>query len=219
MRSKGREMKSYTRMAFVAIAGIAIIAGSGMFTPAAAQGNIPASAVFQPGSVMFGRTYSEWSAEWWQWALSLPADGSPLFDTADCNTGQSGPVFFLGGKFCPTGGTCDFTNVKRRCTVPVGKAIHFPILNFEESLQEEQISGSGPNGTPLTQISELRQLVENEKLATGLSVTLDGKSLKDPSSFRVQSPAFAFTLPDNNLFQATYSQCQSNKSDRSHVVL
>jgi len=39
-----------------------------------------------------------------------------------CHVGQSGPVFFLAGNF---GGT-----TVRHCTVPAGKALFFPILNY-----------------------------------------------------------------------------------------
>ncbi len=117
MNPTSREMTFRMRVAIASILGVAMLVGSGVYANAAAGGNIAASAVFPPGSVMFGRTYSEWSAEWWQWILSQPANASPLFDTADCNTGQSGPVFFLGGKFCPTGGNCSFTGVVRSCTI------------------------------------------------------------------------------------------------------
>src|SRR4029450_14049614 len=28
-----------------------------------------------------GQTYGRWAAEWWQWALGIPADVNPLTDT------------------------------------------------------------------------------------------------------------------------------------------
>ena len=28
----------------------------------------------------YGNTYGEWSAQWWQWALSIPAANSPISD-------------------------------------------------------------------------------------------------------------------------------------------
>src|SRR5208337_1677970 len=56
--------------------------------------------VMDRDSVAYGRTYSEWSAAWQQWALSIPVANHPLFDNGDCSVGQSGPVWFLGGKFC-----------------------------------------------------------------------------------------------------------------------
>lgn len=48
---------------------------------------------------MTGKTYGEWSANWWQTVLSLPADENPLLDDtgATCALGQDpdSPVFFL----------------------------------------------------------------------------------------------------------------------------
>jgi hypothetical protein len=57
-------------------------------------------------------------------------DVSPSFDDAGkyCTQGQSGPVWFLTGTYKNA--------VDRNCTIRVGKAIHFTILNFECSLAE-----------------------------------------------------------------------------------
>ena len=62
----------------------------------------PNPGVRPPYAKAYGLTYGEWSAAWWQWALSLPVGAHPLFDTADCSAGQSGKVFFLGGTFVTT---------------------------------------------------------------------------------------------------------------------
>src|SRR4051795_351517 len=61
--------------------------------------------VLSPESKHYGRTYGDWSARWWQWALAIPVHsppfgdriGHPLFDLtgARCGVGQSGPVWFL----------------------------------------------------------------------------------------------------------------------------
>ena len=51
-----------------------------------------------------GKTYGEWSAEFWKWELSLPIDHHPLFDTAPVSAGQTGHVWFLGGTFASTVG-------------------------------------------------------------------------------------------------------------------
>jgi len=72
----------------------------------------------------YGNTYGEWSARWWQWALSIPAATNPVFDAtgANCAEGQIGQVWFLADSFF--GGLFD-----RTCTVPPGKALFFAILN------------------------------------------------------------------------------------------
>src|SRR6266478_1129078 len=75
--------------------------------------------VVPPGSTAYGQTYAQWSEAWLQWAFSLPVTAHPLFDTADCSAGQSGNVWFLGAKFCPSGDTtCNASSATRSCTVP-----------------------------------------------------------------------------------------------------
>jgi hypothetical protein len=133
-------------------------------------------------SVIAGRTYGEWSAAWWQWSLSIPASSHPLFDKGDCNTDQTGQVFFLGGKACSTGDTtCNASVAKRICAVPKGKNLFFPIVNSEDSVAEEIA-----NETKLRTINELRKFVQGViDGTTNLEIDLDGQSLKDLRAFRV----------------------------------
>ena len=76
------------------------------------------------GIQTYGAGYSEWSARWWQWALSIPAAVNPVIDTTgeNCDQGQFDDVWFLAGCF----GTC---TVERHCTVPSGAPIFFPLFN------------------------------------------------------------------------------------------
>ena len=113
--------------------------------------------VITPDSVAYGRTYSEWSAAWWQWTLSIPASNHPLFDTGDCSVGQSGPVWFLGGKFCASNNpNCGYSDVVRSCSVPAGKALYIPILNAEWSSLELD--------DPKVQIDDLRSVAGGEAM-------------------------------------------------------
>src|SRR5262249_37694812 len=59
------------------------------------------SGILPPGSRPYGKSYSEWSAAWWQWALSQPVTGHPFVDDPafDVAAGQSGQVWFLGTPF------------------------------------------------------------------------------------------------------------------------
>ncbi len=152
-------------------------------------------------AVVFGRTLGEWSAAWWQWSFSIPAPVHPIFDNGPCTEGQSGPVFFLGGKACATNDlSCNPSKAVRNCTIPEGKGIYFPIVNVEDSDAEEAAVGTMPPPT----INRLRQIVEGVTNGTSsLEVDLDGKSLKDlKTDFRVQSVVFEYTLPANNELQA-----------------
>ena len=46
-----------------------------------------------------GQTYGRWAAEWWQWALGVPAGKNPILDTTGqfCDQRQVGEVWFLAG--------------------------------------------------------------------------------------------------------------------------
>src|SRR4051812_43024123 len=67
------------------------------------------------------------SAEWWQWALSIPASMNPTLEldpTGDsCMVGQRGPTWFLSGLF---GGG----RAMRKCTLPEGKELFFPAFTI-----------------------------------------------------------------------------------------
>ncbi len=166
---------------------------------AALSSNAVADPVFklvvQPNEVVGGRTYADWSAAWWQWAYSLPYDHSPVFDTAPCDTEQSGPVFFLAGKACGPGQTCGPTTT-RSCTVPAGKGLYFPIQNFADSVVEE--AGPAPFFGPI--IAKMRKgLAGILDAETKVDVVFDSKHLP---AFRMQSVGFDVTVPDHNFFQS-----------------
>ncbi len=153
--------------------------------------------VIPPQSVAYGRTYSEWSAAWQQWAMSVPVVHHPLFDNGDCSVGQSGPVWFLGGKFCAIGNTnCGTSNVVRNCAVPAGTALHVAVVNGEWSVLEMN--------DPKAQIADLRSYAAAYiDGATNVSLELDGAKIPHlKSTFRVQSTVFSFTIPDDNLLNA-----------------
>ena len=149
------------------------------------------------GSRPYGKTYGEWSAEHWKWLVSIPFASNPAndFSGANCDQGQSGPVWFLAGSFCPEPPTpCSNFTVTRDCSVPAGKALFFPILDSECSTFE----GNG------TTDAELRACAKSfQDLGTGMACEVDGVPIANLQSHRVQSPLFTFgPLPDGNIFQA-----------------
>lgn len=153
--------------------------------------------VIKRDSTAYGRTYSEWSAAWEQWATSIPFSNHPLFDKGACSVGQSGPVWFLGGKYCANGDTtCGYTNVVRSCTIPSDKALYIAVTNSEDSMLED------PGRTT---INELRAFTAEQIDPADVSITVDGAAIPDVKNrFRVQSPAFSFTLPNDNMYTALY---------------
>lgn len=80
--------------------------------------------IVEPGRTLFGKSYNELTGEWWNWGLKEPAETNVILDETGmfCDLNQSGKVWFLAGNFF-TGTTV------RECTVPIGKALFFPLVN------------------------------------------------------------------------------------------
>jgi hypothetical protein len=149
--------------------------------PAAAQSNI-----YPIDSKPYGKSYGEWSATWWQWAVSTPTDTNPLKDNTglNCAQGQSGPIWFLAGTF---GGAAE-----RTCIIPEGKAIMFPVYDGECSFVEYPQYKSE---------SELSSCAKDQiNKVTNLAASIDGTSIQNLKAYRVQSPMFDLVLPSKNVF-------------------
>ncbi|HZP93206.1 MAG TPA: hypothetical protein VFB20_10025 [Burkholderiales bacterium] len=78
-----------------------------------------------PNQAVAGTSQAEWSRRWWQWAVSFDDADSPVADrTGDkCRLKQEGSVWFLAGTY----GT---KRTIRTCTVPGGKYLFFPLVNY-----------------------------------------------------------------------------------------
>jgi hypothetical protein len=141
--------------------------------------------VVPPNLNLYGNTYGEWSARWWQWAMSVPASKNPIIDTTgvNCAEAQTGPVWFLAGTF---GGSAT-----RKCTVPRGKALLFPVLCtlFGHGVGD----CSSPNDCDPNVIRKAAAPgVDNPST---LIARIDGQSVPLLKQFRVTSPTFNMFLP------------------------
>lgn len=151
----------------------------------------PANASINPevisiDSMPYNYTYNDWTAKWWQWALSIPMKSNPQNDPTgeNCGINQHGPVWFLAGT---TGGF-----VKRDCIIPSDKAILFPIINSECSFAES------PN---LKTPEDLRQCARSEiDTVTNLFTSIDKVELKDLKKYRITSPPFDINFPEDNIY-------------------
>ena len=83
------------------------------------------SPLVAPGEKVAGRTQADWSRVWWQWAWSFDDSESPVVDKKGdrCRLRQEGEVWFLAGTY----GT---QRTVRTCTVPAGKYLFFPLVNY-----------------------------------------------------------------------------------------
>jgi hypothetical protein len=194
-------------------AGAAVFASS---PEPSSHGNINPD-IYSVQSRPFGRTYAEWSAAFWQWDFSLPADHHPLTDTADVSAGQSGHVWFIGGTFTTVQNGTTVTGVAdRTVTIPSGTALFFPLVNAEDSLLEEAAAGN-PGAT----VDDLRAAAQNlADHITGLFATVDGKDVLDLPAYRAQSSAFTVgPLPENNLLGAPAGTTTTAVADGYYLML
>lgn len=145
--------------------------------------------VVPPNAHFRGLSYGEWGARWWQAAFAIPVvDGDhPLFSGGAF--GGDKKVVFLSGVF---GGP-----VTIHVTVSPGTALFFPIVNTECSVLEDP-PFHGDNEQELRDCAN--GLVDQ---TSGLFAEIDGVSVTNLDSFRVESPLFEFgPLPADNVFGA-----------------
>ena len=137
--------------------------------------------------------FSRLSAQWWQWALSIPPSQNPLLDMTgeNCMVGQRGPTWFLGGVFGGGG------MVTRNCTVPDNVSLFFPVIN-SVNFNSPNICGFGPDDQSVAVLR--RDAAPFIDGSIKLLVEVDGNRVKHLR--RVQSKVFALTLPEVNLFDA-----------------
>lgn len=140
------------------------------------------------------------SASWWQWLMSIPKATNPNLvppaENAECGPRQSGPVVFLAGSFGPD-------PVIRKCTVPRGKPLFFPLLNIINVATDKKETAA----------SLWRDLhVKNAWTATSLTLVVNGRHVlkKSPPTPRYRGCAgpergcwpssFAIVLPKDPVF-------------------
>jgi hypothetical protein len=189
----------YRRFAIAMLGAVVALA-----VVAAAQGAPAQQSAQDPAPPPISATYGKLSADWWQWALSLPVHSPPGSGTvshplvdltgAQCGVGQRGPVWFLGGAFFQNGIPTTTSIVRDHCVVPHGKALFFPALNIECSALEGTAFGCA--GT----VEGLRAAVISVMdAADNLEASVDGTPLP---VFRVNAatkPAWSFSLAADNI--------------------
>lgn len=133
------------------------------------------------------------TAQWWQWALSIPTGQNPQLDPSGqyCMVGQRGPLWFLAGTF--NGDT-----VPRTCSVPEDKTLFFPVANAI-NINSPDVCGSPPENEPVKDLRAMSKATVDG--ATDLSVQVDGRPVNRLIQ-RVQSQVFEVALPEDNVFDA-----------------
>ncbi len=138
--------------------------------------------IYPPESRPFGKSYPDWQAAFWHWALSLPVEGHPFVDSPefDFSAGQSGKVWFVGAPD---------PAVTRNVIIPEGTALLLTVRDVETSTLE---------APPFFGVTEAEQRANSKWFAdhiVDLYCIIDGVPVKNLEAYRVVSPQFDFNAP------------------------
>jgi len=145
--------------------------------------------IYPIDSKPYGKSYSEWSIEWWQWLSSIPKNKNPAFDWSGeyVNVNQNDPsILFL----CQTYEGVENTPIRRN-KITKGRSIFMPIINW--------ISIMGYDGNT---DDELIEIARHKMDVIGpLEITINGETInKGLEKYRIYSSFFEINLPENNIF-------------------
>ena len=139
------------------------------------------SVFLEPSTQVEGRSTGALSADWWKWALADPTANNPLKDMsgARCSNGQQGSVWFLAGGF-------GSSKIQRRCVIPAGKYVFFPMVNLAYLPD-----GKHPN-YDCDAARATASIADSD--VHGLFAELDGVAVTDPLRYKVP-PKDCFDAP------------------------
>lgn len=145
--------------------------------------------ILPPKTTYQGKTYPQWAAAFWKWALELPLDGHPFNDCMkDFSTQQTGNVWYWSA---PDG------TVSCNETMPEGKAVFLTLRDAETSSLEDP---------PFYGASEQAQRANSKWLAdhiVGLFCLIDGEPVEHIYAYRFLSPQIHFNAPTPWIFGTT----------------
>lgn len=201
---------SSTLRAVVPLVVAMLLFGAGI--SALADGPTHKPGILPPGSNPYGHSYGEWTARWWQWALSIPADRNPLTDPTGefFGEGQSGQVWFRG-TFGSSG--------ERTSTMPAGKALFMPVYNWIFGAGVFDCDPTVP-GVPCDVPTLRAAAAFNTEVAEVLDVTIDGEPVQNVRAYRATSPEpFSVTYPDNSVIGVAAGTYAPNVTDGYWLML
>lgn len=117
----------------------------------------------------------ELANQWWQWAMASPNTSSPISDQTgeSCANGQQGDVWFLAGGY-------GSSKIRRKCTVPAGKTLFFPLINM--------VYWPTPDGGETFTCDRAKELAAlNNETAIDLFAEIDGQTIEHLRQYRVAS--------------------------------
>ena len=141
------------------------------------------------------RSQLDWSVLWWRWAASFEQEDSPIADRtgANCASKQGEHVWFLAGTY----GT---KRTIRTCTIPEGKYLFFPLINYIVT------PSARSSGRCLGVRAEAAQMTDG---VSALILEVDGKRFSGLERHR-QATVECFELGDNNTITSASGPAASN---------
>ena len=141
--------------------------------------------VVPPTANVLGKSYAEWSADWWRWLWSSTPATNPGFDETGelVDFNQSGNVWFLAPNF---GGV-----TVRNATIPTGKFLFTDVAAWFFAPQI---------GDPEDETALRAAAAAAADATMNVRFEVDGVAVPNMDDFRVQSDLFDYTLPEDNMF-------------------
>lgn len=135
--------------------------------------------VLSPEARIDGKSQAEWSRLWWQWAASFQYDESPVADQTgqNCQLKQNGRVFFLAG-------TYGSNRTIRKCGVPRGKYVFFPLINY--IVTPCSSDGSCQSAPTCKEVEDTARATTDDPAM--LILEIDGKRISNLQLHRQASP-------------------------------
>jgi len=208
-------------MSAALLAGMAVAESSAATSPDTTVGTPPETSVatspqtaaleiLPPNEAWGGATRGEWDARSTQWWMSMPADVNPT-PGQSCGYGQSGPVFFLQFGLGPE--AAGFT-----CVVAEGTAIYVSagsvVCSTVEGFEGGRFFGQSEDELRACTARELDESTDGNQ-----QYRVDGQEVADLDSYRVASPLFTITLPENNIFGVEPGVAQAVSESYSFIIV
>ena len=147
------------------------------------QGQQPGFFIYPPQATVEGKTTLGWTAEFWRYIFSLPASVNPELVAADCDVGQTGPVFFVPGE--------QLDVYARSCTVPAHTPVLWPIWStFNDYPCPDPTFQPAPGQSLVDFLTQGARAPDDA--VKNLAATIDGRSV-DLSNARFTTGLVTFT--------------------------
>jgi hypothetical protein len=143
---------------------------------------------YTPDSKPYNLSYGQWTVKWWQWLSAIPTNINPAAD----ETGENAPINQLDPNVWFLAGTVGGEPVERKCLIPSGRSILFPVINYEMNPIEKP---------ELKTVSELvRHVIEDQDDIIHLDAIVDGQKIPI-YRVRPEPTMFTITVPFDNPLQ------------------